>query len=386
NDDAAGANDGSSWADAYKYLQDALVDAGSAEKPVEIWVAQGTYRPDLGGGQTLHDQEATFQLVDGVTLKGGFAGPGEPDPEARDVGLYETVLSGDLTGNDVVVEDPRALPAEPSRDENSYHVVTGIMTGRTALLDGFTITAGSRHGMYNKKGNPTVAYCTFRGNRAQRWGGGLCNDNGSPALNRCTFQANCAQYGGGLWNLKGSPVLTFCTFRGNSATYGGGMYNYENSHPQITNCIFSGNSATYGAGIYSNKSCRPTLINCTFAGNLADGNGGGMRNVGDSSPLLINCILWGNVPDEIVDYVMSRSSVRYCHVQGGTDKPWFGEGCIDGDPLFLGGDDLRLSPDSPCIDAGNNAAVPSEITTSLDDKPRIVNGIVDMGAFEAGAM
>lgn len=83
---------------------------------------------------------------------------------------------------------------------------------------------------------------------------------------------------------------------------------------------------------------------------------------------------------------MSGSSVRYCYVRGGTDKPWFGEGCIDGDPLFLGGDDLRLSPDSPCIDAGNNAAVPSEITTDLDNRPRIINGIVDMSAFEAGAI
>ncbi|MBN2270046.1 MAG: hypothetical protein JXN61_05495, partial [Sedimentisphaerales bacterium] len=65
--DTAGTNDGSSWADAYKYLQDALTDANIAEKPVEIRVAQGTYRPDE---DTLHpdgtgDREATFQLING---------------------------------------------------------------------------------------------------------------------------------------------------------------------------------------------------------------------------------------------------------------------------------------------------------------------------------
>ena len=44
--DATGANNGSSWADAYKYLQDALADANSAGKPVEICAAQGVYAPD----------------------------------------------------------------------------------------------------------------------------------------------------------------------------------------------------------------------------------------------------------------------------------------------------------------------------------------------------
>lgn len=39
--DAAVAGDGSSWVNAYNYLQDALADANSAEKPVEVWVAQG---------------------------------------------------------------------------------------------------------------------------------------------------------------------------------------------------------------------------------------------------------------------------------------------------------------------------------------------------------
>jgi len=44
DDDVAGANDGSSWENAYFYLQDALADANSAEKPVEINVAQGGFQ------------------------------------------------------------------------------------------------------------------------------------------------------------------------------------------------------------------------------------------------------------------------------------------------------------------------------------------------------
>jgi hypothetical protein len=72
DDDAGGLGDGSSWINAYRYLQDALTYANSAEKPIEIRVAQGIYKPDHGMGQTLDDREATFQLIDGVTIKGGY--------------------------------------------------------------------------------------------------------------------------------------------------------------------------------------------------------------------------------------------------------------------------------------------------------------------------
>ena len=48
DDDAAGTNDGTSWENAYVYLQVALADANSAEKPVEIRVAQGIYKPSEG--------------------------------------------------------------------------------------------------------------------------------------------------------------------------------------------------------------------------------------------------------------------------------------------------------------------------------------------------
>ena len=384
DDDAIGANNGSSWMDAYNCLQDALTDANSAEKPVEIGVAQGLYNPDQGRGKVLHDQKATFQLINGVTLKGGFAGFGKPDPNARDVSFYETVLSGDLKGNDVVVNYPQNLLDESSRNDNSYCVVTSSMTLKMAVLDGFTITAGSHHGMCNKNGSPTVINCTFHGNLAERWGGGLYNNNGSPSLKRCTFSQNSAKYGGGMWNSKGSPVLTFCTFRGNSARYGGAIYNYDNSHPQISNCTFSGNSAKYGVGIYSNKNCRPKITNCTFTGNSADNKGGVIHNIHYSRLILTNSILWDNAPDEdeIVNYVMSSSTVSYCNVQDGAGQLWFGEGCIDADPLFVGADNLRLLPGSPCIDAGDNTAVSFEIATDIDYKQWFANNTVDMGAFE----
>ncbi|MHC4440854.1 MAG: hypothetical protein ACYS3S_26190, partial [Planctomycetota bacterium] len=59
------------------------------------------------------DRTVAFQLKKGVTLRGGYAGFGEPDPNAREISLYETILSGDLNGDDNIVNDPCDLLTEP---------------------------------------------------------------------------------------------------------------------------------------------------------------------------------------------------------------------------------------------------------------------------------
>ena len=62
--------------------------------------------------------------------------------------------------------------------------------------------------------------------------------------------------------------------------------------------------------------------------------------------------------------------------------PTDGVGNITNAPLFVdyASGDLRLQPDSPCIDTGNVAYAPGPV--DLDGNPRIVNGTVDMGAYE----
>ena len=90
DNDAVGANDGSSWADAYWCLQDALFNAHAGD---EIRVAYGTYKPDRRVAVSRSrrqitasgDRTASFQLKNGVTIKGGYAGFCEPDLDARDL-------------------------------------------------------------------------------------------------------------------------------------------------------------------------------------------------------------------------------------------------------------------------------------------------------------
>ena len=340
DDDATGANDGTSWENAYVYLQDALADANSAEKPVEIRVAQGVYKPDQGKNQTPGDREATFQLVNGVALKGGYAGFGKADPNARGFGRDETVLSGDLKGNDVEVRDPRDLANELTRSDNSYHIINAGELAPDAVLDGLTITSANANGPSYPddsgggmlcNSNTTLLNCTFTSNFAVASGGGMRNFEASVSLMNCAFLHNSAHFGGGVYNQsrrlepipRGNlaqsgdgihsqdtgPEVTIadCTFAHNSAEGGGGMYNVGPVR-RMTNCVFIDNwgggmsnirdnpilidcafHRNLGSGMY-NRSSSPVLTNCTFR----DNSGGGMYNDIDSNPTLTNCTFDGN--------------------------------------------------------------------------------------------
>ncbi|MCP4712207.1 MAG: hypothetical protein GY869_26590, partial [Planctomycetes bacterium] len=123
--DAAAGGDGKSWTTAYNDLQDGLADV-----PAEVWVAEGTYKPDRGTG----NRASTFQLINNVSIYGGFDGD-ETTLFQRDPVNNVTILSGDLDGDDGA--------DFLNNSENSYHVVTGSNTNATAVLDGFTITGGN---------------------------------------------------------------------------------------------------------------------------------------------------------------------------------------------------------------------------------------------------
>jgi len=306
--DAVGANDGSSWENAYLCLQDALADAHSGD---EIRVANGIYKPDRrtsegSDGRPLitasGDRTATFELINGVTIKGGYAGYGEDDPNMRDIDLYETILSGDLYGNDVDVNNPEDLWEESSRAENSYHVVM-ISRGYYSAIDGFTITGGNANesserggGLYNNRGLIQITNCTFTENSALFGGGGLFNSQGLIRITNCTFTGNSAlSRGGGIYNSVGELSLTNCIFARNVAdgneivSGGGGIYNAL-SDPNLTNCTFIENLARHssGGGIRNIGKSGPSLVNCTFIENSAR-DGGGISNTDDSYITLTNC-------------------------------------------------------------------------------------------------
>ncbi len=360
---ATGANTGTSWADALTSLDTAWCIADSEPGVTEIWLHAGTYTPGPAG-----DRTATFQLHDGITLRGSFGGT-ETSPDQRDLAdpANRTIFSGDLAGDD--------LPGGANRDDNAYHVVTCSTVGSQTVLDAITIADGNADGA-----------------EMDRFGAGLLNLGGSPMLTNCTFLGNHAGLsGGGVYNYRGdygggTPTFVNCVFSGNQAGAAGGAACTEDSvlgdmSPAFINCTFAGNAAILTGGIYAIGPCPVTLANCIVYGNT-DENGAGQSAQIDASVLTLdhNCIQG---------------------LSGGLG----GAGNIDAEPRFVDSagpdgvagtldDDLHIQPCSPCTDAGNNAALPPEITTDLDGQPRFVDDpvvpdtgtggppIVDMGAYE----
>lgn len=259
---AEGPMTGSSWADACNHLQEALALAAAAEEPVEIRVARGVYKPDQGAGITPGDRTATFQLLNGVTIKGGYAGVSGSDPNARDVTLHETILSGDLVGDDG--------SKSSARGNNSLRVVTGSGTDKTAVLDGLTVTAG--HAALDPSG-------AALGSR----GAGLMVDAGSPTVLSCRFISNHALGAGGIVTARNgsNPILTACEFLNNEGT---GVYCLDNSNPVLTNCRFEGNVS----GAMESQSSSPVVTGCQFIRNRGDA-----IDARDCNSILTDCVFEG---------------------------------------------------------------------------------------------
>ncbi len=286
-----GNQDGTSWADAYTDLQDALV---TAEYGDEIWVAAGVYHPT-----PLVNRSISFVLKNGVGMYGGFMGF-ETNLSERNPAANKAVLSGDIG-------------VQGDSTDNSYSVVLVTEADSTTVLDGFTIVRGnadSSSGLSSsqrKSGGGLyfsplagigeirlkILNCVFESNFAKSFGGAVYMKSNSdasvtPYFYSCTFFNNNSNNGGGVY--KSGASLEFdmhfvkCNFEDNFASNGGGFYydnNYGNKNIIIDECRFEKNNCLLsGGGIYQevlNVFSKILISNSNFRGNFTlNFNGSGL--------------------------------------------------------------------------------------------------------------
>lgn len=349
DDNASGADDGSSWNDAYPNLQDALSAASDEDV---IAVAAGTYYPDIGEGIPVDDREASFTITgaqDGLEVYGGYAGDesislGNLKLDDRDFEVNETTLSGDVDGT------------PDNNNGNSYHVL--YLDGRTATnissdtrIDGFTVTSGNANGSSTEnnagggglfcdgaeEGNecsPTLANIVFINNRAEA-GGAIYNygDGGasSPTIINSTFTSNTTEggfpgIGGAIVNDgsgggNSSPLIRGSSFNGNRSESNGGAIHNDAFNgfisPKILNSSFDGNtSGGRGGAIYDEGGDGATpnlLVNMsTFNNNTASGAGGAIYS--DGEPKVIRSSFTSNASSDDGGAVYSSNESEYLEI------------------------------------------------------------------------
>ena len=380
------------------------VTTGTHANLTGLTITRGAITADGGGIYNAGTLTLSDSTVSGNTalIRSSAHGEGIYCYDGSGGGIFNT---GSLTLNNSTISGNTAQ----WDGAGVYNAVGGTVKLNNCTVSGNSKAANpyvylSYGGGIDNRGIATLINSTVSGNSATAYGGGLYN-SGTATLLDSTISGNSAHWGGGGICGYGSAttILNSCTISGNSAGSGGGIAcpdEYDSDPVTLINCTISGNTATErGGGIYNAWGNEVTLINSTISGNTAD-LGGGIYN--HSYLKLNNTIIARNTSHlgdgDVVGYVSSPSANNLIGdgigITGGisnhSNGNQIGTHAAPINPLLAplgnyGGPTrtMPLLPGSPAIDAGSNAAVPAAVTSDQRGLPRIVNGKVDIGAFES---
>lgn len=292
---ATGANDGSSWTDAYQNLSIALKTAQTNPSITQIWVAKGIYAP-----ASTSNRDSSFYINrNNLKLYGGFSG-NETSQSQRNIAANTTTLDGrNIAFHTMIIELDTSTANPPAIDN-------------TTLIDGFTFINGNAN-----KGGVTGDF------HPQYAGGALfiscsgMSQNITPAIQNCTFKNNYAYQGGGAVAYYGISTasnifkLFNCTFQDNRASYAGGGLS-----------IMQLDAAYYGVpGVYN-----AAVSHCTFNGNIVDNasqsqgaTGGGVDAFGDGQLRITNTVLANNTVNKASTQAVYKGSA--ISLRTGNSKP-----------------------------------------------------------------
>jgi len=271
NSAATGANNGTTWEDAYTNLQEAIDDNSTTD----IWIAKGTYLP----GNGAIDSFATFTIKRPVNMIGGFIGT-ETTPDDRMINANPTILSGDLAQNDIFGNN------DLNRADNALHIIVVESLSGNVTFDGLSFTGGTNLAI-NSSLDPffysgaaihasskiSVNQCEFYGNA----GGNGCaihlaadQTNGSIIQNSKFFKNKSFDRGAVHLEKTQNVQINSCEFTDN-VTNRGSFHSFESSNIVLTNCNFSNNQSNAGncAGVFSWQSNQLDVVDCEFTNNVA---------------------------------------------------------------------------------------------------------------------
>lgn len=398
---ATGANDGSSWQDAYTDLQMAINNPiKSCPGPyADLWVAQGVYIPTTSSSNA---RKATFTIDKRIKIYGGFNGT-ETLLSERNPKLYPTILSGDLNSDDTA----NMVDTEATRQDNAYHVVRvkGYFL-KGGLVDGVTITGGNANGSLSNSCN-TAQSVQFD----DRIGAAIYgNVNG--AANKVTMQfTNCiiekntgTVYGTvatfnpcGAVGTRATLDFESCIIRGNySKLYENIAYTGSQSYDirrygSLINCLIYNNKtdgANRGAvilissgGTNNHAACTVDIINTTITNNIAPNNHAVKLSMTNAAGHIYNSIIHGNGSTQPIRFsgnapTSANNIIEGGQLSGSTANPLF---------MDIATKDFTLQSGSTAINTGDNSFVPTSISYDLLNHVRIYNTTVDMGCYEYGS-
>lgn len=361
NANATGANNGTSWANAYTDLHSATYNTTSGE----IWVAQGTYVPsktftnNIPGNNSLK----TFRVQFNVQVYGGFNGT-ETALNQRDWKNNPTILSGDVGAG-----------------LKAYNIVRFDGNNNTTIFDGFIVQDGRANGT------------------SEQFGGAIFSTSASPIIRNCKFINNNAQQHGGAVYISGgaTPQVLNCEFSNNTTTQydGGALYINGVTNTIVANCLFNGNTANRYAGAVVIQNTNTSQVNnCTFVNNQRGTGGTGRAlflsaSVGSPVMSVNNCVFYNNLPiggDDVNRNGSSSYTVNNSYSDAG-NAGFTNSGTLtnilSGNPFFtdFDNDDFTLQCKSALVNSGSTSGLTIP-ATDLDGNIREFGTAIDMGAYE----
>ncbi|MEN9611311.1 MAG: hypothetical protein RLZZ628_2125, partial [Bacteroidota bacterium] len=384
--DATGANDGTTWANAYTQFESALT-AGCYASGAEIWVARGTY-----------NIMTALSIPQGVKLYGGFAGT-EANLTDRDwtqqiSNLYLSDLNATLELTNISINvrlDGFTIGADhhnKTRSKNTISISTSTVpiTIQNCIIDNYA------QGIFLNAGQLEISDCTFSNGTSKV---AVYANNAVLTGKRCQFKgSNTVNTGAlGISSVNSDVTVNDCLFFNNITSASAAVLEHVSGGQQTyTNCVITNNLSTLA--VVKNDRAHPTFINCTIANNEWLASSGGVVYNQNASPTFTNAILWNNKRSaggntNFVNKNTSNPNVTYSVVQNG----YAGTGNLNTDPQFTnsadpdGADNIWGTADdgliigclSPALNTGTATGAP---TTDYMGTVRPQGAWIDMGAYE----